>query len=270
LNRKTLLYIALLTLLLTLMPNALSLYSGQHTFYGKNTVSCSKCHLDIHSEIQSSQQSVYNAHKNAAANTNYTTYLAIAGIDYDPVSGTITTNYDSDGIGGNDTYTWNATAQQWSYNGTLRLEKLDKNDNGIDGDEICYLCHSATLYGLSTHSNVTVRACDDDRCHGNRNHAYNDPDLFTNSNYTIVRAGSYFNNNTNAHHNFYYPATNQSSRYNAGAGFNQTPGNEVSGKISKGFYTCEGCHTQTSIEVEITYPEVYDHSDENEPKGRYR
>lgn len=268
-NRKTLLYIAFIAIILALMPDALSLYSGQHTFYGKNSVSCSKCHLDVHSEILSSQQSAYNAHKNAAANTNYTTYLAIAGIDYDPATGTITTSYDSDGVGGNDTYTWNATEQKWSYNNTLRLENLDKNSNSIiDGDEICYLCHSASLYGLSTHSNVTVRSCDDDRCHGNRNHTYNDPDLFTDG--SAVRVGGYFNSNTNVHHNFYYPASNQTTRYTAGSGFGQIPGNSVSGKISRGFYACEGCHTKTSIEVDITYPEVYDHSDENEPQGRYR
>ncbi|MCX9014961.1 MAG: hypothetical protein OIN89_09255, partial [Candidatus Methanoperedens sp.] len=60
---------------------------------------------------------------------------------------------------------------------------------------------------------------------------------------------------------FYLSASNQSSRFAAGTIFGQ-PGN-VNGStsfISRGHWTCEGCHTQTVINLTIIQAPAYNHS----------
>lgn len=259
-NKKILLYIALMAILLAVIPSTISLYAGQHTFRGKYSVSCAKCHFDIVQELDSSQ--ILDAHKRAANNTNYTTYLSIAGIDYDPINGKIYTSYDSDGDG-NDTWTWNSSEGKWQYKNTLKLVNLS-------GQEICSLCHRADLFNLSAHTNVVVRTCDDDRCHGNKNKFYNDPDLFKNGSFSKTAAGNLISKN-NVHKYFYNSASNESSNYNAGKPYGQTPGNaDPSGsKLSKGYWTCLGCHSQVTANLTIKPAEPYNHSDPYAPKHRY-
>lgn len=263
-NKKIMLYIATMAILLAVIPSTISLYANQHTFYGKYSVSCMKCHFDIQQELNDSQNTIYNAHRDAAHNTNYTTYLAIGGIEYNASNSTIIT------ISG-EKWVWKNNEWERTSDNERRLLSLDHNDNGIiDGQEICFLCHGAALFGLKGHANVTVRTCDDDRCHGNKNNFYNDPDLFENSSFSKTAAGNLISKN-NVHKYYYNSSSNESSNYNAGKPFNHTPGNtDPSGsKLSKGYWTCLGCHSQVTVNVSIKPAEPYNHSDPYAPKHRY-
>ncbi|MFA4935159.1 MAG: hypothetical protein WC568_04915, partial [Candidatus Methanoperedens sp.] len=72
------------------------------------------------------------------------------------------------------------------------------------------------------------------------------------------------------HQSFYLEASNQSSSYVASVAFGQ-PGN-INGSgpfISRGYWTCEGCHTGTVVNVAIVQAPVNNHSDPNAAKKRY-
>lgn len=256
-NKKILLYLGLMALGLYVMPNTVALFAGQHAFYSGMGVSCAKCHSDILSQIEASGY-VYEKHRAAAGNINYTTYLSIGGTNY---SNGVMNSYNG------KTWTWNGNA--W-VNGTItRRVSLDKNNNGIiNGDEICLLCHNATLAGSIVHTMV-VRVCDDDRCHGNRNNYFNSPQLFNKATSNITAAG-YNLSRQNGHQPFYLGAGNMSSNYEAPGGFG-APGNAngSSGFISRGYWTCAGCHTGTVVNATIVQASVYDHSVSDPVKRRY-
>lgn len=249
------LYVALMALGLYIIPQTVTLFAGQHSFY---TGSCDTCHSDVLSQMSGY---VYEKHRDAAANKNYTTYLALGGKAY---NGSTITDY-KDTI-----WTWDSASSKWQNSSNpddKRLVNLDRDNNGISGDEICMLCHNATLAGLETHAAV-VKVCDDDRCHGNRNYSYNSP-LFFNKTTPNTTAAGYNLSRADIHKLFYLDASNQSSGYAAITGFG-TMGNEngSSGFISKGYWTCEGCHTETVINITIIQAPVYNHS-ELAPKQRY-
>ncbi len=253
-NSKIMLYVALMIASLYAMPDTLSLFVGQHTFYNGIGVRCEKCHSDIQSEMNGY---VYEKHKEAAGNPNYTTYLSLGGIDY---SSNNITSYDG------RIWSWNATAKAWQNGSELKNVSLDINRNGIiDGDEICMLCHNATLSGTTAHG-VTVRVCDDDRCHGNRNGSLNNPEILGSS--ANITAAGYNLSRTNVHQSYYLEAGNQSSRYVAVNAFGY-PGNAKGSFISKGYWACEGCHTDIIVNVSITPSPLYSHSDSNPVKKRY-
>jgi hypothetical protein len=261
-NKKILLYFALMVFGLYVMPNTVSLFAGQHTFYSGMGVSCEKCHSDILSQVEHSGY-VYEKHKAAAGNTNYTTYLSLGGIAY---NGSITA-YDG------SLWTWNGTV--W-YNSSNPFEtanvSLDVNRNGqIDGVEICMLCHNASLFGAgaTTHTGATVRVCDDDRCHGNRVYSDNSPLIL--GSFSNITAAGYNLSLSNAHQAFYLQASNLSSNYGIGETFGRTPGNAngSSGFISRGYWACEGCHTDTIVNITILPPPPYNHSVSNPEKKRY-
>ncbi len=257
-NKKILLYLALMVLGLYMMPQTVALFAGQHSFYSSAGVSCNTCHSDVLSQMSGY---VYEKHRDAAANKNYTTYLSLGGKTY---NGTAITDYKD------TVWTWDGTAWQNANNPSeKRLVNLDKNGNGIDGGEICMLCHNATIFGATAHT-VIVRVCDDDRCHSNRNNFYNSPQLF-NKNTSNITAAGYYLSRGNVHDLFYLDAGNQSSGYAAGLTFGQIPGNVngSSGFISRGHWTCEGCHTETVVNVTIIQAPVYNHSDPNAAKKRY-
>ena len=250
-NKKILLYIALMAFSLYSIPNTVALFSGQHSFYSGMGVSCDKCHADVLSQIQTSGY-VYEKHKLAASNYNYTTYLSLGG-----------TNYSNDKIYTNDKI-WTWTGSAWMNGTETRLVNLDTDGSaGITGDEICMFCHNATLSGSFTHTGIVVKVCDDDRCHGNRNNIYNSPALIGST--SNITAAGYNLSQANAHQPFYLDAGNQSSGYATGLSFGQLPGNanDSSGFISRGYWTCEGCHTQTVINVTIIQAPVYNHSVSN-------
>lgn len=257
-NKKILLYLAIMVVGVYAMPNTVALFSGQHAFYSGAGVLCDTCHSDVLSQIQNSGY-VYEKHKAAAGNTNYTTYLALGGKTY---NGSAITDYNG------TVWIWDGTA--WQNGLQTRLVMLDTDSTpGINGDEICMLCHNATLTGSTTHTGVIVRVCDDDRCHGNRNNFYNSPQLF-NKNKPNITAAGYYLSRGNVHDAFYLAAGNQSSRYTASFAFGQ-PGNtnESSSFISRGYWTCEGCHTGTVINADIVQAPVNNHSDPNAAKKRY-
>lgn len=260
-NKKILLYLSIMMLGLYVMPNTVSLFAGQHSFYSGMGVSCEKCHSDVLSQVTSGY--VYQKHKAAAENTNYTTYLSLGGISYNDTS---ITDYN------NIVWKWNTTERKWqnSSNPAEMVNiSLDKGGNpGIDGDEICMLCHNATLFGASTHTGTIVRVCDDDRCHGNRNGSSNSPQLFG-INTTLITAVGLNLSHPNVHQSFYLQASNQSSRYAAGQTFGQTPGNANGSFISYGYWACEGCHTETLVNVTIIPAPAFNHSVSNPAKRRY-
>jgi hypothetical protein len=173
-NRKILLYLALMVLGLYVMPNSVALFAGQHSFYSGMGVSCDKCHSDVLSQLQSPDGAyVYNKHMAAARNTNYTTYLSLGGKAYD---GSSITDYN------NVVWSWNSSARAWQNGTDFKNVSIDTSTNS----GICMLCHNATLTGSTTHSGIVVRVCDDDRCHGNRINAFNNPELLGRDRKSVV------------------------------------------------------------------------------------
>ncbi len=246
-NKKIMLYVALMAFGLYVMPNTVSLFAGQHTFYSGMDVSCEKCHSDVISQIQTSGY-VYEKHKAAAGNTNYTTYLAMGGKAY---SGSSITDYN------NTIWNWNSSYRAWQNPNTNELKNVSLDTSVNSG--ICMLCHNATLFGATTHTGITVRVCDDDRCHGNRNNFSNSPVLLGST--SNITAAGYNLSQTNVHQSFYLGSSNQSSSYAADTAFGN-PGNAngLSGFISKGYWTCEGCHTDTVVNVTIIPAPAFNHS----------
>ncbi len=248
-NKKILLYIALMAFSLYSIPNTVALFAGQHSFYSGAGVSCDTCHSDVMSQIIS-ESYVYNKHKAAAGNTNYTTYLSLGGKAY---NGSAITDYND------KIWNWNSSARAWqnqSNPSELKNVSLDTSKNS----GICMLCHNATLAGSTTHTGVIVRVCDDDRCHGNRKYFNNSPQLFNKNTLNITAAG-YYLSKADIHRFFYLNAGNQSSSYAASVAFGE-PGNiNVSGTfISRGYWTCEGCHTGTVVNVAIIQAPAFNHS----------
>jgi hypothetical protein len=260
-NRKIILYFALMILGLYVMPNTVSLLAGQHTFY--SSVSCEKCHTDVLSEVEHSGY-VYEKHKAAAGNANYTSYLSIGGISY---NGNSITDYN------NIVWNWNISERKWQNSSNLNIlvnVSLDANRNGqIDSAEICMLCHNATLFNATTHTGITVITCDDDRCHGNRIYSDNSPQIL--GSFPNITAAGYNLSQSNAHQPFYLQASNQSSSYGISQPFGRTPGNANGSSrfISRGYWTCEGCHTDTTVNITILPPQPFNHSVSNPEKKRY-
>ncbi len=260
-NKKILLYFALMVFGLYVMPNTVSLFAGQHTFYSGMGVSCEKCHSDILSQVEHSGD-VYVKHRAAAGNYNYTTYLSLGGISYNATS---ITDYN------NIVWNWNTSQRKWQNSSNpaeMVNVSLDKNGNGqIDSGEICMLCHNATLFGASTHTGTTVRVCDDDRCHGNLVYANNSPQILGSS--SNITAAGYNLSQPNAHQAFYLQASNMPSSFGISETFGRMPGNVNGSFISRGFWTCEGCHTDTSVNITILPAPAYNHSVSSPEKKRY-
>ena len=252
-RNNILLIIGLIALAMFVVPDILSMFTGQHRFYDE--VSCQRCHFAEYNEVTGSATG--QVHIMAAGNTNYTTYLAIGGIDYNPSSGEI---YSVE----NKIWAWIGTS--WNNNTTSILVSLDHdNSTKIDGNEICHLCHNASLTGeLGAHA-ITMRTCDDDRCHGNRNNVYNDPELFDTSQ-NRLNVGMVLNHSDNIHRVFYFSQSNESTGYTADMPFNHAMGNTAGEYISKGYWACIGCHSEVPVELEIV-PEEFNHTDV--PRRKY-
>jgi hypothetical protein len=295
------LLIALAALTVLVIPWTLSMFAGQHSFHEVNDVKtgCSKCHQDIWYELDNS--STIDKHKRAANNTNYTTYMYLGGISFnktaseslDNIPGNYpviyTIGFEGNTIGDNSTYDngdiayfWNGTVSEWQkaewntgsdyFDSANEFKNISIEIDGIPGistDEVCSICHNITLFGLSgTHTKKIVRVCDDDRCHGNRNNSYNDPDLFVNSPILLTNVG--FNLSSSIHAAFYLKASNESSPYVAGIPFGHTAGNEYDTYISQGYWTCMGCHSGAQVDITFIEAEPYDHSNFNAEKERYK
>jgi hypothetical protein len=242
-----LLMLGFISLTVFVIPDTVSLFAGQHNYYDQ--AKCQRCHASEYDEIWSNS-TARDAHIAAANNTNYTTYLAIGGKNYSRYEGTIYTVE-------NEKWTWNGTWKNWTYDDNtsilVSLASINKNNNsGIDGSEICHLCHNASLTGkLGAHA-ITVRTCDDDWCHGNRNYVLNDPELFNTSDNTALNVGMVLNESDNLHRDFYLSQSNEPTGYVAGEPFiNHTMGNTAGNYTSKGYWTCMGCHSKVQIEMMI-------------------
>ena len=295
------LIIALVALLVLTIPWTMSMFAGQHSFHEVNDVKtgCSKCHEDIWQELEISP--TIAVHKNAASNTNYTTYMFVGGISFNKTAfenmdgvltyypviysidfAEITIGDNSSYASGDVAYFWNDSFgwEKATWNTTLpkRFDPSDEFYNisidideipGITTDEVCHLCHNISLFGLSgTHTKMIVRVCDDDRCHGNWNHTYNDPDLFDDSSIKLTHVGS--NLSSSIHASFYLTASNESTAYAAGSPFGHKAGNEYNSYISKGYWSCLGCHSDAQTDIEIIPAGLYNHSDPDAERQRYR
>ena len=287
--------LAIASLALFMIPYTVSMFAGQHTFYNVCDMEskCSKCHEDVWNQLDGSQ--TVEAHKNAANNNNYTTYMGVGGIEYDKTAHenynsiysyypvTYTMDFVDDTIGDNQTYDngdvayfWNSSRWEktiWDGSsfistGEFKLIRLDTNNDGsIDTNELCSFCHNTTLFGLSgTHTRRTVRVCDDDRCHGNQNRTYNDPDLFGEDS-GAAHVG--VNLSRSVHAAFYLSASNESSPHVAGEPFGHGAGNVHGSYISKGYWSCMGCHSGAGANITFGQAEHYGHGDESAPT-RYR
>ncbi len=251
-----LLMLGIISLAVFVMPDILSLFVGQHNYYDQGI--CQRCHESEYDEIWLSSPA-RDAHIAAANNTNYTTYLAIGGKDYHPSQGTIDTVE-------NKIWTWDS--HSWTNSTTSIRVSLDKNNNSkIDENEICHLCHNATLTGKLGAHGITIRTCDDDWCHGNRNYVFNDPELFNTSQNTALNVGMVLNESGNLHRDFYLSQSNEPTGYASGEPFNHTMGNRVGDYISKGYWTCMGCHSQVQIEITIKPDKRFNHTET--PRRRY-
>ena len=245
---KIFLVIGLLALAIFIVPDILSMFTGQHRFYDE--VSCQRCHVAEYNEVVDSDTG--KVHIRAANNTNYTTYLAIGGENYYPSSGII------DSVD-NKTWTWDGNSNSWNNGSTSLLVSLDHNNNSeIDGNEICHLCHSTSLIDKPDAHAITMRTCDDDWCHGNRNHTLNDPELF-NTTQTRLDVGMVLNYSGNLHRAFYISLCNESTGYVAGEPFNHPMGNVKGDYFSKGYWACIGCHSEVPVDIEII-PGEYNHT----------
>ena len=250
---KILLIIGLIALVAFVVPDILSMFAGQHRFYDE--VSCQRCHIAEYDEIIGSATG--DVHIRAANNTNYTTYLAIGGTNYYPSNGII---YSVD----DKIWTWDGTS--WNNSSTSILVSLDHNNNSeIDGNEICHLCHNASLIDKPDAHSITMRTCDDDWCHGNRNYTLNDPELF-NTSQTRINVGTVLNYSGNIHRPFYASQCNESTGYVAGNPFGHTMGNVKGDYISKGYWACIGCHSEVPVDIEII-PGEYNHT--GGPRRKY-
>ncbi len=256
-----LIFIGLMALSVYAMPNVVTVFANQHSFYKSANIMCTSCHSDIKGQVETGD--VFSKHKEAALNNTYTTYLAIGGISYDTVTRNITAY-------GNHNWYWNGSV--WINNSNpsqFKNETLDENRNGvIDSGELCMLCHGIILEMKAHAGSMAVAACDDDRCHGNGNYIYNDPGILGIR--ANVSAAGYNISSNNIHSGYYLTISNQSSPYPASALFGYTHGNIYNNYVSRGYYSCLGCHSEISVYINLVQSQTYNHSGTNEPEGRYQ
>lgn len=276
--KKLALYIMLILAIIALIsqtPMIQAVGRGQHTFVSGKNVDCVACHsADAFNDMNTSQALVLDSHKGAAGNKNYTTYLEIGGISYDPAGGIINTIVDSDSNGTSDTWIWNGS--MWVYNNTAKLYYLDLDNSGaIEGAEMCKMCHSVELMGLSGAENplhtVGTRYCDDDRCHGNKNNAYNDYRLFTGSNKNTTSVGYIIGKNS-IHGVFYNEGVERDANKTMLHPYGIKPGNVAPSNIyniSLSPYICLGCHSYINVTGSIVSTPQFNHSDLSGQKRRY-
>ena len=253
--------VAIISLMLFLVSEPYAMYQGQHNFSSGADVDCTKCHNEIHMSVVSSQTSVLDAHTAAAGNSAYIAYLTVGGLDYDSATRDITTSSDvwvspfGDGI--------------WGITGVSVDGNLDRDYNGISGKELCLLCHTVSKGTDMTHA-ATIRLCDDDRCHGNKNNVYNDVDLFADLTEGERAAGNILSQAGSIHRTFYLGASDTASSFSANAipTFDLQPGNIIGASASRGFNTCIACHSIASVTTTLTTG-TYGHTDSSATRQRY-
>ena len=308
-NKYILVLLAIVLVVYTL-PSMYATYSASHTVESSENIYCTSCHEYVAYELMmtNSSQNVLAAHMQAANNINYTTYLSVGGISYDPnaeetlnnipfYSAVIyTVDFINNEIGNSSTYDQNDIAYFWNTSGNntwLRsvwissLSTFESQDNfvsfnldfdnssSIEMHESCYLCHSAVVFGLEKkHTSIVVRGCDDDRCHGNKNHVWADHRLFDNRPIEELNAGKYLSEKHgkySVHDILYNNLSTTDGYYLNDLPFGIISGNSIENgtKISGGYWACLGCHTSTNINITRTEPERYMHTDYNATTRRY-
>ena len=253
--------IAIIALMLFLVSEPYATYQGQHNFSTGADVDCTKCHEEIHLSVIASQTSVLDAHTAAAGNSAYIAYLAVGGRDYNPATRDITTSSD----------VWlNPLADDiWGITGSNVNGNLDKDNNGISGKELCLLCHTVSKGVDMTHA-ATIRLCDDDRCHGNKNNVYNDADMFTTLTEGERAAGNLLSQAGRIHRIFYLGSSDTPSSFSSNImpTFDAPPGNIIGASASRGFNTCIACHSIASVTTTLTTG-TYGHTDSSAARQRY-
>ena len=307
---KYILMLLVMVLIIYTLPPMYATYSASHTTESNENIYCTSCHSYIANEMMmtNNSQDVLAAHMQAANNTNYITYLNIGGISYDPnaeetLDGTIlyssviyTVDLINNEIGNSSTYDQNDIVCFWNTSGNstwLRsawnpslstFESLDNfvpfnldmdNSSSIEMYESCYLCHSAVVFGLGIkHTSIVVRGCDDDRCHGNKNHAWADQELFDSRSIEKLNAGTYLSEKHGkypVHDIFYNDLSTTNGYYLNDLPFGIISGNSIENgtKMSGGYWACLGCHTPTKFNITTTEPKRYMHTNYNATTRRY-
>jgi len=115
---------------------------------------------------------------------------------------------------------------------------------------VCQLCHLAEQDSQAvdgSHTNIVIRACTDEDCHGNSTtRGVEDVNLMP-AYYNAGMVGKKLGNSTDVHSGWFKGMEQQSSIYQ----------NEDGGNYSKGFYACLGCHTHVGVSFNVTRPNSF-------------
>lgn len=149
-----------------------------------------------------------------------------------------------------------------------------------DSNAQCYVCHRAQIFSVEgAHTKVTVRGCTDNQCHGldanktwtgeasleNTDKAYRSKfgEFFQLGNcwsagchmgeYTYKRQpaneiGAKLSDKADAHNRWFVGLKTQDSAYK----------DENGNNLTADYYSCLGCHTHTSLKLEIKRPGAFD------------
>ncbi len=151
-SKVILLSFAVVAVGLFALPSTLSLFAGQHTFYGGDDVRCAKCHQDIYDQLQQNNFHVW---------TNSTGNLVDPNIAL--VDPTVPDNTGSGPCLGCHRVPGgiNVTSQPYAYNNlTLTEEGLNVNNTHTMVATLeCVTCHTAAgdyLNGVNTGGQIDV------------------------------------------------------------------------------------------------------------------
>lgn len=264
-----LILIAIIILGIYTMPRILATFAGAHMIESgiPGKLDCLSCHGYIGNEfnISNESQRVFQTHAAAANNTNYTTFIKY-GYHYNASEGRIyttknTSAWDLGASANTSTYIyWEPSLNWWIDNrtGTMQYATVSLESDGIPGIQIgetCLFCHSADIFGVASHTNVTIIGCTDIKCHGNSSGTGYGKEF-----YSTVMTG--YNLSTNTTHTRWFKVMgNISSSYNYTV-HGDTP-------ITSDYLTCIGCHTYVKVNLNITKAAEYMHNNISTPKMRY-
>jgi hypothetical protein len=129
---------------------------------------------------------------------------------------------------------------------------LNENITNTTNSKVCLLCHLAQIQITGSHTQLVVRACTDQDCHGN-NETTNNTGYPTAGNIS-AKLGSV----TNVHERW----------FDAMSGISSNRKNETGASYSNDFLTCIGCHTGTKVNINATEA-TYPHDDAGASQRRY-
>lgn len=129
---------------------------------------------------------------------------------------------------------------------------LNENITNSSDSKVCMLCHLAQSRMEGSHTQLVIRVCTDQDCHGNN-------ETTNNTGYPLAgNISAKLGSQKNAHERWFDAMSN----------INSTRRNETGAYYSNDFLTCVGCHTGTSVNINATEA-LYPHGDVDDPQRRY-